>query len=232
MRLLVHVEGPTEAAFVNDVLAPHLWSHGYTSVQPRLIGGRRSSARRGGGVSWQSVRGGIERHLKEDRRAFATTMVDYYGMPEGKSNQWPGRVAAATRPFAERAATVQDAVAEDVAGGMARDFDKGRFIPYVSMHEFEALLFSDCERFANRVGRPDIADAMQSVVNLFGNPEEIDDSPQTAPSKRILQLLPSYEKVAMGATSIQAIGLATIRRRCANFADWLARLEAVAGASL
>ena len=224
MRLLAHVEGATEASFVREVLAPHLRGHGYVSVRPRLIGDRRSSGRRGGGVSWQSVRGGILRHLKEDREALVTTMVDYYGMP----TQWPGRTAAATRPFAERAATVEEAVADDIARSMGRGFDKRRFMPYVSMHEFEALLFSDCECFANRVGRPDVADAMQSVLNQFGSPEEIDDSPQTAPSKRILQLLPGYEKVAMGATTIQAIGLATIRRRCANFADWLARLEAAA----
>lgn len=135
VRLLVHVEGETEAFFVHEVLAPHLAGYGYALVRPRLIGGRRSSGRRGGGVSWQSVRGGIVRHLKEDRQALVTTMVDYYGMPK----QWPGRAAAATRPFAERAATVQDAVAGDVAGGMGRHFDKRRFIPYVSMHEFEVL---------------------------------------------------------------------------------------------
>lgn len=228
MRLLVHAEGATEAAFVNDVLAPHLTRHGYVSVRPRLIGDRRAAAMRGGGVSWQSVRGGILRHLKEDRHALVTTMVDYYGMPEGRSKEWPGRVAAAARPFAQRAATVQDAVAEEIAGQMGGGFDRRRFIPYVSMHEFEALLFSDCERFADKVGRPDIATAMQRILDQFGNPEEIDDSPQTAPSKRIRKLLPTYQKPAMGATTIRAIGLATIRGRCANFALWLTRLEAVA----
>ena len=228
MRLLVHVEGVTEAAFVNDVLAPHLTRHGYVLVRPRLIGDRRAAAMRGGGVSWQFVRGGILRHLKEDRQALVTTMVDYYGMPKGRAKEWPGRALAAARPFAQRAATVQDAVAEEIAGHMGRDFDTRRFIPYVSMHEFEALLFSDCERFAERVGRPDIAHAMQRILDQFGNPEEIDDSPQTAPSKRIRKLLPTYQKPAMGATTIRAIGLTTIRGRCANFAHWLTRLEAVA----
>ena len=228
MRLLVHVEGATEASFVDEVLAPHLVRHGYLSVVARLIGGRHSRASRGGGVSWPSVRRGILRHLKEDRQALVTTMVDYYGMPRSQSNQWPGRVLAATRPLAERAATVQDAVAEDVASGMGHDFDRRRFVPYVSMHEFEALLFADCEGFANAVGKPDIATELQRILEQFGNPEEIDDSPQSHPSERIREILPGYDKVANGVAAIQAMDLATIRHRCANFTVWLARLGAAA----
>ena len=152
-------------------------------------------------------------------------MVDYYRMPE----EWPGRARAATRPLTERATTVQAAVAEDIAGVMDRGFHRRRLIPYVSMHEFEALLFSDCQRFADGVGKPDIAHAMRQILDQFRNPEAINDSEHTAPSKRIEQLLPTYKKVAMGATAVQTIGLATIRRRCANFSDWLDRLEAMAG---
>lgn len=67
---------------------------------------------------------------------------------------------------------------------------------------------------------------MEEILTQFGDPEAIDDSQETAPSRRILQLLPSYRKVAMGTAAIQSIGLADIRHRCANFADWLKRLEA------
>ena len=121
-------------------------------------------------------------------------MVDYYRMQE----EWPGRARAATRPLTERATTVQAAVAEDIAGVMDRGFHRRRLIPYVSMHEFEALLFSDCQRFADGVGKPDIAHAMQEILDQFGNPEAINDSEQTAPSKRIAELLPTYKKATMG----------------------------------
>lgn len=225
MRLLVHVEGETEKAFVDGVLGPHLERHGYSSISARLMGSRRSRASRGGGVSWSSVRDGIVRHLKEDRQAFVTTMVDYYGMRQSESTQWPGRVAARSLPLPQRAEAVQNAIGADIAESMGRTFDARRFIPYVSMHEFEALLFSDCGRFAGAVGRPDLADAMQDVLDQFGDPEAIDDSEDTAPSKRIVDLMPNYHKVAFAPIASQAIGLDAMRHRCANFAQWLKRLE-------
>lgn len=219
MRLLVHVEGETEKAFVNGVLGPHLAGHGYSSIGARLMGGS---------VSWSSMRRRIIRHLKEDRQAFVTTMVDYYGMPQSKSTQWPGRLAARSLPLRQRAEAVQNAIGADIAKRMGKAFDIRRFVPYVSMHEFEALLFSDCGRFASAVGRPDIAAAMQAILDQFGNPEAIDDSRETAPSKRILQLMPNYDKAAFAAVGIRTVGLEAIRWRCANFARWLERLEGVA----
>ena len=228
MRLLVHVEGQTEETFVNSVLCPHLVSQGYSSVAARLMGNARPRNRRGGGVSWLSVQQAILRHLKEDRQAVATTMVDYYGMPQSQSRQWPGRIAANNLPFEQKATTMQNALARDIREHMGTDFDQNRFIPYVSMHEFEALLFSDCRGFAGSIEHPEIGSAMQEVLDQFGNPEKIDDSQETAPSKRILALLPTYDKVAMGATAIQDIGLDSIRGQCQNFACWLSRLEAAA----
>ena len=93
------------------------------------------------------------------------------------------------------------------------------------MHEFEALLFADCGRFASAVGQPDVANAMQSILDQFTDPEAINDSKETAPSKRILKLVPEYDKVAFATVGIQAIGLDAIRRRCPNFAQWVALLE-------
>lgn len=155
-------------------------------------------------------------------------MVDYYGMPQGPPRAWPGRTEAEMRPLAERASLVQNAVAEDVRHHMGAGFDVSRFVPYVSMHEFEALLFSDCQRFADSIGHPDLAPEMEAILAQFGDPEAIDDSQATAPSKRILQLLPGYRKVAMGVTAVRHIGLPAVRQQCANFGDWLRRLEAAA----
>lgn len=225
MRLLVHVEGKTEERFVNRVLRPHLVNQGYFSVSARLIGDAHQRSNRGGGQSWQSVQRGILRHLRKDKNVVVTTMVDYYGMPQSRSKQWPGRIAATSLPFERKAEVVQNALAEDIRKNMGRTFDPRRFIPYVSMHEFEALLFSDCHSFADSVQHPEIGDAMQEVLDQFGNPEKIDDSPQTAPSKRILALIPSYDKEDMGVRAIQEIGLENILGKCQNFACWLSRLE-------
>jgi hypothetical protein len=52
-RLLIHVEGETEESFVNEVLAPHLYHHGYQDVSARLIGNARLRDRRGGIRRWK-----------------------------------------------------------------------------------------------------------------------------------------------------------------------------------
>lgn len=108
---------------------------------------------------------------------------------------------------------------------MGGGFDSQRFVPFVLMHEFEALLFSDCDRFANAIGQGDVADILQAVRAQFATPEEIDDSPETAPSKRIKEIVPGYDKPFMGNLAILEIGLATIRSECRHFDEWLARLE-------
>ena len=147
-RLLIHVEGQTEEDFVNEILAPHLYRQGYTKVGARLMGNARQRDRRGGIRSWTSVRGDIIRHLKEDAGCMVTTMVDYYGLPQTGGRAWPGRETAGSLPFAQKALTVERALSEDICRELGQGFDSERFVPYVMMHEFEGLLFSDCERFS------------------------------------------------------------------------------------
>ena len=94
------------------------------------------------------------------------------------------------------------------------------------MHEFEALLFSDCQRFAEGIGgRPQLARDLQNIRDQFDTPEHINDSPFTAPSKRIRALMPGYQKPLDGTNAALHIGLDTIRGQCPHFADWLSRLE-------
>src|SRR4051812_46577144 len=90
-RILVHVEGETEETFVNEVLAPHLSKH---NISARIIGNSRQRDRRGGIRPWTDVKKDIVRHLKGDAHAFATTMVDYYGLPQSGDRAWPGRAKA------------------------------------------------------------------------------------------------------------------------------------------
>ncbi len=170
-------------------------------------------------MSWSAVRREIVRHLKEDRGCAATTMVDYYGLP----TDWPGR-AAAVAP-ANRAGIIEDALLADLRGAMGARFDPARFVPYVAMHEFEAMLFSDCRQFARGVDQPGLAPKFQAIRDSFATPEEIDDSPDTAPSKQISKLIPGYRKPVSGLLAAQAIGLPRIRRECPHFSDWLDRLE-------
>jgi hypothetical protein len=95
------------------------------------------------------------------------------------------------------------------------------------MHEFEALLFSDPEKLAASLYRPELAEQFASIRNGFASPEEINDSLESAPSKRILKLYPRYEKPLGGALAAIEIGLETMRSECQHFNDWLSRLERI-----
>ena len=221
LRLIVHVEGQTEESFVNRVLAPHLYDRGYTSVSARLIGNARQRSRRGGIGRWDLVRDEILSHLKADEGLSVTTMVDYYGLP----TTWPGRDVAPALPFSDRAGSVEREIHDDVSGEMGDSFDRRRFIPYVVMHEFEGLLFSDPEGFGRGIAKGDLAPDFMAIRDEFDTPEHINDSPDTAPSKRVLGLFPGYQKPLLGTLAASEIGLDAIRRECPQFSDWIGRLE-------
>ena len=224
-RLLVHVEGETEETFVNQVLRAHLVGCGFERVDARLLGNARQRDRRGGIRGWNTVRRDIVRHLSQDAGCIATTMVDYYALPQSGEKAWPGRANARSLPVPDRGRHVQEALLDD----LSRDIDRHRFLPFVVIHEFEGLLFSDCQIFAESIGRRVLAASLQAVRDGFETPEHIDDSPETAPSKRVERLVPEYQKPLFGSVAASAIGLRKIRVECPHFAAWLTRLETIAG---
>ncbi len=227
-RLLVHVEGQTEETFVNEVLSDYLRVRGYTQVSAKLAGNARLRERRGGIKSWASVREDIGRHLKSDHGCISTTMVDYYALPATGPKAWPGRANANSLPHEQKAQTVEEFLEQDMSTLMGVPPTILRFIPFVVMHEFEALLFSDCDALASAISREDLRDALQEIRNQFDSPEEINDSPQTAPSKRLEALIPGYEKPLLGTLAALEIGIPRMRMECPRFALWLNRLEAAA----
>ena len=228
-RVLIHVEGETEETFVNEVLARHLYSIGYENVSARLVGNARQRDRRGGIRGWSTVRADIVRHLLQDPGCLATTMVDYYGLPKTGARSWPGRAAAGAAEFAQKAPLVEQALLADIMQELPKGFDAARFLPYVMMHEFEGMLFSDCIQFASSIGEPKLSAQLSAIRRGFGSPEEINDSPDTAPSKRIEALIPGYQKPLHGNIAAIDIGLESIRMQCPHFSQWLAKLEAWIG---
>jgi hypothetical protein len=224
-RLLVHVEGQTEEGFVNEILRDHLVNQGYQSVGARIIGNARLRLRRGGVRPWLAVRRDIVNHLREDSGCVATTMVDYYGLPQDGDGAWPGRAAANGLARTDKAASVENALRASIAKEMGGSFDPRRFVPFVVMHEFEGLLFSDCAAFGRGIGRPDLEPRLRAIRELFGTPEDINDSSATAPSKRIEEIVPNYEKPLFGALAVLEIGLTQIRSECPHFDGWLDELQ-------
>jgi len=218
-RVHVLVEGQTEETFVKNVLLPH-FSQLQVYLYPRQVG---KPGHRGGIGEYQRARRDILSTLKQDTESFCTTMFDYYGMP----SSWPEREAASQKPFPEKPITVEQAIQADVVFALGQVFDAARFIPYVQMHEFEALLFSDPGLLAKGLDLHDDSE-VRHIRGQFGSPEEINDSAQTAPSKRILRLNSSYTKVTDGVLISQKIGLTAMRSQCAHFHAWIQRLEELA----
>lgn len=223
-RLLILVEGETEETFVNEVLSKFLSEHRiYASA--RLFGNARLRHHRGGIRGWNTFKLDIIKHLKEDDSRFITTMVDYYGLPKSGIKAWPGRAESCSKFFKEKSTTIQHAMHQDIIKEMGDGFNASRFIPYVMMHEFEGLLFSDCKLFATGIGQPKLEQNFQAIRDDFNSPEEINDSPITAPSKRVIKLFPPYEKPIHGSLAALEIGLDNISNECPNFRDWLKSLQ-------
>jgi len=224
--LIIHAEGQTEETTVNEVIREPLLLRGFDYVAATLIGNPRKA--RGGIVGWNVAKREILRHLKESSSRYVTTMVDYYGLPQTGERAWPGRAAASLLPFEQKAVTVESAMMDDIVAEMGgNQFFPNRFIPFVMMHEFEGLLFSDCAAFSKGIERPDLEASFQAIRDEFDSPEEIDDSPTNAPSKRVERLVPGYEKPFLGTLAVIEIGLERVRRECQHFNQWMERIEGV-----
>lgn len=210
-RLLVLVEGHTEVTFVNAILRPHL---GNADIRATMIG-------KGGINKWDPAKREILRFLKQDTNLIVTTIVDYYGLP----SNWPGKVEADGMAHDEKAPHIQKNILESI-GTEYKDYKlSDRLFPFVMMHEFESLLFSDCDALASAVGRPAIRDELQRVKDQFDTPEHINNSFDTKPAKRILNIFPDYQKVLHGSIAAKSIGLKKMRAECPHFNSWITKLE-------
>jgi len=217
-RLFVIVEGQTEKTFVEGVLGPHLAHRGVgVWAECVLTGTKRGKTYKGGLLEYAKVARQIQIRMKEDAspdRHF-TTMFDLYALPPDFPGSEEARKCADPH---ERVRHLEKCLAEDVG-------DR-RFIPYIQLHEFEALLFADVSKFHIRFpGSRSEVDNLRAVVEKFPTPEHIDDGPTTAPSKRIEKEFPGYPKVTAGPIIAEAIGLDAIRSKCRHFDEWLTTLE-------
>lgn len=227
-RLNLVVEGQTEEGFVNQVLAPHLGTLGIAAVA-RCVTTRRDRRRpdlvhRGGLPDYGKARRDLERWVAEDGGAAFTTMFDLYALPEDFPGFHESRRLA--DPY-QRVAFLEAALAADLGLG------EHRLIPYLQLHEFEALLFSDPAKFDWEYLEHDAQIArLVEIAEAHESPELIDDGPETAPSKRIARHIPeyAYQKASRGPLIAQKIGIERMRARCPHFAEWLVRLESLAAA--
>lgn len=226
-EIAVIVEGLTEKAFVRDILASHLMSHG-VRIWADLAGPTEHS---GGVRSWKQVSKRIRHAVGERRGRIVTTMFDFYGMP----GNWPGRTEAAQLPADRRGEHVEKAMLDDFTKHAGEDFRPDLFIPCVQIHEFEALLFSDVTKLAEVLAAASQQDhemlvaQFKTMLDQAGQPEAINDGWETCPSRRIASAVPRYTKPTFGPLVAGRIGLEKLRAACPHFDKWLKELEALGG---
>ena len=96
---------------------------------------------------------------------------------------------------------------------------------HVMLHEYETLLYVDPTLCGTRLSTPNLTTVMTAAVAVAGEPELVNDGPNTAPSKRIQAVYPGYAKSADGPTLAEEIGLVRLRSSCPHFAQWIDWLE-------
>lgn len=201
IRLGIVVEGETEEAFVQAILAPHLAGFEVVATATPLRGGVA-----------------VDRLATEMARLtysfdVVTSMVDFYGFRN--------------RPI-HTPDELQEHIDDAVAAKSPRTGT--RAFAYVQMYEFEALLFAAPDAFAVLAEAPGAVPAeLLAIRQQFKTPEDINDAPDTAPHRRIEERHPRYRKVRDGRAVAEQIGLERIRAECPRFDEWVGRLEGLGG---
>lgn len=217
IEVIAIVEGKTEQVFIQRVLAPYL---GYKNIGMRVAQVSKPG-QKGGDIRFSRVKDDLGRHLKQRSDTYITTFIDYYGIKE-----WPGLEFLSPQALpAQIAEKINEATKAQVISLFPAQNAVRRFIPFIAVHEFEALLFSDTKILARHLGISE--SKVVAVLTKCGSPEAINNSPQTAPSKRLHAWTPTgkFTKTSVGINIAKEIGIDKIRSKCPLFDAWLHIIE-------
>lgn len=218
IRLNITSEGDTERRFVKDVLFHYLVDRNIF-CEARNVLTSKEIKQRGGMTSYSKAKADIMQWIKKecspDRRF--TTMFDYYALP----TDFPGWTEA------KRKSDPYEAI-EQIESAFKEDISDWRFIPYIQLHEFESLIFSDLDSLLSEYEEKgeQIKELKRQLAQTpSNNPELINDKKETSPSHRILKLIPTYHKVSTGPLLAELITIDKMREKCKHFDEWLTKLE-------
>lgn len=221
--IILHIlcEGQTEERFVKDVLSPYLQQFNIFPKATILLTSRKKNAK-GGMLSYSQAKSDLKILFKQNtdneyEQHLFTTMFDYYALPDNF-------------PYLSEAEKIPD-VRKRIAyieQQFANDIDNSAFIPYIQLHEFEALLFVNIEKLKDEY--PQSAkqiDKLKLVADSIGDPELINSKPDTSPSKRIIKATENnyhYNKVQSGALVTSSIGIEALMDGCRHFKEWIEKI--------
>ena len=218
IRLNITAEGQTEEQFAKGELSKLLVNSNIV-VDVRRVKTSRDKRKiyRGGLLDYQKAKSDILQWLKEDNKegVFFTTMFDLYALP----NDFPQfeKSEKIIDPY-ERVEFLETALESDI--------NDRRFIAYIQLHEFEALVLANPQTLElEYFDRKAEIEHLYSILKQYHNNSELIDSGRTtAPSKRILRLIPEYDKVFVGSL-LAGFDIPLLRTQCKHFNDWLIKIE-------
>lgn len=216
-RIIIFGEGQTEQEFSNDVLKKHFHKLEIYLDTPTF----------GGIGNWNKLKYQIVKTLKSDKTAYVTTLIDFYGIKSTHDfPNWEDAIKSTSKSTAME--LLEKGMVDDVEHSI-----RDRFIPYIQLHEFEALLFCNIEVFNNNFEKNEFSNYayLEETIDNNPNPETINNSSVTAPSKRLEKIIKNYSsqggKIVYGSLLAEEIGLDFIREKCIRFNDWITKLESL-----
>lgn len=230
IRLHIVAEGQTEETFVNKTLKGYLAEHGVMADVHRITtkrDKRHSKNYRGGHPDYAHLRKDLDLWTRQERNnpdAWFTTMVDLYRFPRHGDSIYTEEIQDVSDPY-RKVQRLEAAMADDVADICPR------FVPYVQLHEFEALTLCNVDGLGVFFDEERAIERLKTLVEEFESPEYIDEGENTAPSKRIIAEIPAYDdtKATVGAEVAAASGVDCLRRRCPHFGEWISKLITLSG---
>ncbi|TAF98159.1 MAG: DUF4276 family protein [Cytophagia bacterium] len=222
VRLNITTEGPSEMEFAKKYLAEYLAPFGViVDARSVMTSKNRFKKYRGGLSSYERVKNDVLNWIKEESKnegVFFTTMFDLYALP----NDFPNFETSLKQknPYTR---------IEFLEKSLSDDINVRNFIPYLQLHEFEALLLANPKNLA--VEYDNAETKIQQLEHLLsthqGNPELINTGTETAPSKQIIKLIPEYKgnKVTVGVHLAGFDGIGFLKQKCPHFDKWVTKLE-------
>jgi len=205
MRLAISVEGQTEEAFFKNTIVPYLFQYGIyvdiiivTTSKDKC--GRKN---RGGCINIDRIKNEVQKLLNS--YDYVTTFYDFYGFTKRPTDN-----------------------IDELELTLYNLFSNNKFVPYVQKYEFETLLFSKPEYFTDYFGSDRVEIEMKKIIREYQDIELINDSIQTAPTKRIAKLFELenelYDKVFHGEGIASDIGINQIKKESNRFNRWLEKI--------
>ena len=223
IRINVVAEGQSEMYFVKKTLNRYFGGSRILDSRCVLTSQKSGYEFRGGLNSYQQAKNDITAWLKQDIQAYVSTMFDFFRLPADFPES---RRAMQCQNHQDSVRILENALKEDlISTSDIKNLDQ-RFLPYIQLHEFEALLFTDIQ-----ILKYDYFDSesMHQIDLLYKEtkdlaPEDINHGAETAPSKRLLNTV-DYQKGLNVSEWLEAIGIDSIRNKCPHFSAWLDQLQ-------